>query len=301
MWNQQGRHLVETKTATLSASLTAQNGTDVIVDNILFSTTGNGLTGTGSGTYTDNASNGTVNFTNTYTWSADNSVTLSYDTLSVTFTTNFVLTEGGQTIGSATTSADGLYTLYPYSNKVNAVYTVDSKSLNLSATAQRSLLLKKQAEEVVDGTILGVHLTYVPVRPGTLVGGDGTKEPAKCFAIDRELGGVIQKILVITPTSTVFPTAAEIAAGTVHSGDFRAQNSAEYRPSGWVPATAYDRSGSELWVWKAWSGESTEIAASTIVNWGWSISTPIISEFKVIDNGDGTFVLKMNGASVLWK
>jgi hypothetical protein len=301
-WNQSGRRLITTKTATLNASLTAQNGSDVIVDNVSFSTTGNGLNGTGSGTYTDNATNGTVNFTNTYLWSADGSVTLTYDTLSATFTANFVLTEAGQTIGSATTSSDGRYTLYPYSNKVQAVYTVNAQSLNLSATAERSLLIKKEAEDVVDGEILGVNLTYVPVRPGTLVGGSGEKVPAKCFAIDRNLNGQIQKVLVITPTSTVFPTATEIASnGVVVDGDFRNRNSAEYRPYGWIPATAHDRSGSDTWRWTAWTGDETVIAATTVAEWGWNISTPIISEFQVIDNGDGTFVLKMNGASVLWK
>ena len=300
-YKQQGRKLITSKTATLSASLNAQDGADVDVKNVNFTTTGNGANGTGNGTYTDNATNGTVNFNNTYVWSADGSVTLTFDTLSATFTADFVLSEGGQSIGTATTSADGMYTVYPYANTVKGVYTVNGQSLNLSATAHRNLRIEKVAQEVVEGEILGVHLTYVPVRPGTLVGGNGTKVPAKCFAIDRQLNGQIQKILVITPTSTVFPTATEIAQGTVCEGDFRSFNSAEYRPSGWVPATAYDRSGAEVWKWTAWTGNSTVIAAATVAEWGWSISSPIISEFQVTDKGDGTFVLKMNGASVLWK
>lgn len=297
----QGRKLITSKKATLSASLTAQDGTDVDVKNVTFTTTGNGANGTGNGTYTDNATNGTVNFNNTYVWSADGSVTLTYDTLSATFTADFALSEGGQSIGTATTSADGMYTVYPYANTVKGVYTVNGQSLNLSATAHRNLRIKKEAEDVVDGEILNVQLTYVPVTPGTLVGGNDTQIPAKCFSIDRRLNGQIQKILVITPTETVFPTAAEIAAGSVHDGDFRKFNSAKCRPSGWLPATANDRSGTDPWVWTAWTGVSTSISATTVAEWGWKISTPIISEFQVTDLGDGTFVLKMNGASVLWK
>lgn len=300
-YKQQGRKLITSKTATLSASLTAQDGADVDVKSVNFTTTGNGANGTGNGTYTDNATNGTVNFNNTYVWSADGSVTLSYDTLSATFTADFVLSEGGQTIGEAGISANGMYTVYPYANTVKGVYTVNGKSLNLSATAHCSLRIKKEAEDVVEGEILGVHLTYVPVSPGTLVGGNGTQVPAKCFSIDRKLNGQIQKILVITPRTTVFPTAAEIAAGTVHDGDFRNFNSAKCRPSGWLPATANDRSGTDPWVWTAWTGVSTSISATTVAEWGWNISSPIISEFQVTDLGDGTFVLKMNGASVLWK
>lgn len=300
-WKQQGRKLVDTKTATLSASLTAQDGADLDVKNVSFTTTGSGANGTGSGTYTDNATNGTVNFTNTYLWSADGSVTLSYDTLSATFTADFVLSEGGQTIGEGAMSNDGMYTVYPYANTVKGVYTVNGKSLNLSATAHCSLRIKKEVEDVVDGEILNVQLTYVPVLPGTLVCGGGRKVPAKCFSIDRKLSGKIQKVLVITPESTVFPTAAEIAAGSVHDGDFRNYNSAEYEPYGWIPAHAADRSGNADWTWTAWTGDQTAIYATTVAEWGWNISTPIISDFKVTDNGDGTFVLKMNGASVLWK
>jgi hypothetical protein len=300
-WNLQGRQLITSKTATLNASLNAQDGADVDVKNVNFTTTGNGATGTGRGTYTDNATNGTVNFSNTYAWSADGDVTLSYDTLSVTFKASFALSEGGQNIGQGTPSSDGKYTVYPYANTVNAVYTVNGQSLNLSATAHRNLRIKKEAEDVVDGTILGVQLTYVPVLPGTLVGGSGQKVIAKCFAIDRELNGQMQKVLVVTPTSTVFPTATEIANGTVRDGDFRNYNSAEYRPYGWVPATAQNRSGSDDWTWTAWTGDATVIAASTVAKWNWGISTPIISEFQAIDNGDGTFTLKMNNAVVLWK
>lgn len=301
-YSQSGRRLITTKTANLNASLTAQNGSDVVVNNVSFTTTGNGLNNTGKGTYTDDATNGTVNFTNSYSWSADGSVTLTYDTLSVTFTASFALTEGGQTIGTGKPSADGRYTSYPYSNKVNAVYTVEGQSLNFSATAQRSLLIKKEAEDVVDGEILGVQLTYVPVLPGTHISGSGREEPAKCFSIDRNLNGQIEKILVITDMSTTFPTATEIANGTVHQGDFRTYNSAVYIPgSSWVPGTAFDRSGSDPWTWTSKDGASHSIAATTVANWGWSISTPICSTFEVIDYHDGTFVLKMNGASVYWK
>jgi hypothetical protein len=300
-WNKGGAKLIKSKNANLNVSLTAQDGTEVDVKNVNFNTTGNGTNGTGNGTYTDNATNGTVNFTNTYLWAADGDVVLSYDTLSVTFKANFVLSEDGQSIGTATTSADGMYTVYPYANTVKGVYTVNGKSITLSATAHRNLRIKKEAEDVVDGEILNVQLTYVPVLPGTFVGGSGTMEPAKCFSIDRKLNGQMQKVLVITPRSTIFPTAAEIAAGTVHNGDFRAYNSADYVAPQWLPAKTQNRSGAEDWKWEPYAGDATVIASSTVARWGWDISTPIISNFQVTDLGDGTFVLKMNGASVLWK
>lgn len=300
-WNQQGRKLITSKTANLNASLTARDGADVDVKSVNFTTNGNGANGTGNGTYTDNATNGTVNFNNTYAWSADGSVTLTYDTLSATFTAAFVLSEGGQTIGEAGISADGMYTVYPYANTVKGVYTVNGKSLNLSATAHRSLRIKKEAQDVVEGTLLGVHLTYVPVTPGTYVGGGGVQVLTKCFSIDRELNGQIEKILVITDMSTIFPTATEIANGTVHQGDFRNFHSAAYiRNVGWVPGTASIDAGD--WVWTSWdNGVSNHFGSETIAEWGWSASSPIVSEFSAIDNGDGTFVLKMNGASVIWK
>lgn len=148
--------LVNTQEEEFNASLTGRDGEPVYASNANFKTTGEGWKGVGSANYYDNATNGDESFNNTYAISAAKGMTMSYEGIDIVFNANMVVSEDGQTIGAATLKEINgqYYNVYPYSNKVNGVYTVSvesqSASIDLSATSTREIRVK--VEEVFENT-----------------------------------------------------------------------------------------------------------------------------------------------------
>jgi len=155
-WSISGEKLKDEKSGTLTPSLTGSNGGDIVVKNVNFTTSGNGYNGTGNGTYTDNASNGENSFSNSYSWSAPASVTVNLNgtkgTKTETISTTWTIAEAGQKIG--TTTANGGYNVYPYTNTVKGTYTVEDKTVELTANATKNLKVEIPQDTFVSDRIV---------------------------------------------------------------------------------------------------------------------------------------------------
>ena len=294
-----GEKSVDSKSGRLNASLTGINGSVKTVKNVNYSTNGNGHNGTGNGTYSDNASNGVSadSFNNEYNWSADGSLTLTLKgkggkDASKTFAPTFAISEAGQSISNGTDK--GEYTSYTYTNKVNGVYSVEGKNVNLSATDTRELRVEKEIETLV-GNLIGAGMSVVPAHwsGNGFVDGSGKQRSTICLTLVKTDGSAAPIVFsheVQTEQDKkdgipfmIVPTDSQISGADFTAGSYDSTyNSGVYMNGKWVPAVAKDNS------------------------WGISYSIPSQKDIRSIRNEslkqwnwrNGNYSTKLNNYSV---
>ena len=262
-----GEKMVSEQTGEMVFDIKGSNGNAITVDNVNFNTTGNGHNGTGNGTYTDNASNGKQNFNNSYSYSADNSKSFSYNGKTVTFTASFKIVEAGQNIGSKTAGSN--YDAYPYTNTVKGIYTVEGQNVEKTATATKELRIERQVETLV-GNLVAAGMSVVPAHAvgAGFADGSGRQEAHKCLTLVKADGSATA-IVFAHENGEVIPTDGQIKAGQWVAGSYNASyNSGVYMNGQWVPAVAQDNSWGISYSIPTQSNIRS-IRNETLKQWGW--------------------------------
>lgn len=244
-----GEKSVDSKSGRLNVSLSGVDGSVKTVKNVNYSTNGNGHNGTGSGTYSDNAGNGVSadSFNNEYKWSADGALTLTLSgkggkDASKTFEPTFVISEAGQNISNGTVKET--YTSYTYTNKVNGVYTVEGKNVNLSATDTRELRIEKEIETLV-GNLIGGGMSVVPAHEanGGFADGSGKQTATMCLTLVKADGSAAAIVYAFESNEMRIPTDSQIKGADFVAGSYDSTyDSGVYMKGKWVPAVAKDNS-----------------------------------------------------------
>ncbi|HCU58944.1 MAG TPA: hypothetical protein DIC64_03080 [Alphaproteobacteria bacterium] len=278
-----GEREVDNTTGRLNSSLVGKNSTFKTVKNTEYQITGNGWTGTGTVTYTDNADNGVPDdsFQNEYEISADGKLTLTLKGRkgpgsSKTFEPMFTLTEGGQKIISNGTN-NGTYTSYTYTNKVDGVYALEGKEVKLSATATRELRVEIPVETIL-GDIVAAYVSLVPAhKVGTgFAYGDNTQYATECITIYRSNGtaAAIPYAYETEEAANRVPSRSQIENARWLSGYNQAIHTSgidKAKNGSWEPAKAEDLavSGVRAIVYTPLVGNKLSVRDETLNQWGW--------------------------------
>jgi hypothetical protein len=307
--------LKDEKNGSFTVKLEGSNGGTILMSNKDVKTTGEGQSKPFEGTYTDNASNGSESFNNSYAVYAPAGFDVTFSghdgVHTATFNASWSLTEAGQNIG--TPSIEGGYYMYPYTNKVTGTYSLEGESVDLSADATKTLKVARSVPKVIPdewGKITSAGISIVPghmlnedagfVNGNFVDGGNIDQKPATCLEINTTNGG-IPVIFGWADQQPYAPTTAQILGATFTKGTFGPEyNSGAYTPEGiWVPAKAYDDGGicydaNGVTCWQFYRNESLEM-------WKWrkgNLSTKASSEYS-IDVTDGVLTLMYGGKIVL--
>lgn len=241
-----GVQLLKTMTGRMEGSFKARSASDVYADNANFQTTSNGKNGSTSGTYSSTASNGAKSQNNIYDFSYDDVKVLSYNGDEVRFTGSASFAEVSSTIGNG--SVNGNYTVYPYTNKAQMVYTVDGKSVTLTDQVKWNILVARPIDvpDLVPGKIKAANITVVPANgdnASNYADGSNKRNAIKTLCIVTDEGAEAVAFAAWNNENVVVPTNNEIKSGNFVSGNYStAYNSGYYQSGKWVPAIAKDNS-----------------------------------------------------------
>ena len=241
-----GVQLLKTMTGRMEGSFKARSASDVYADNANFQTTSNGKSGSTSGTYSSTASNGAKSQNNIYDFSYDDVKVLSYNGDEVRFSGSASFAEVSSTIGNG--SVNGNYTVYPYTNKAQMVYTVDGKSVTLTDQVKWNILVARPIDvpDLVPGKIKSAAITCVPANgdnASNYADGSNKRNAIKTLCIVTDEGAEAVAFAAWNNENVVVPTNNEIKSGNFVSGNYStAYNSGYYQSGKWVPAIAKDNS-----------------------------------------------------------
>jgi hypothetical protein len=315
-WSLSGEKLKDEKSGTLTPNLIGSNGGEIVVVNTVITTTGNGHIGTGTGNYSDNASNGINSFSNSYSFNAPSSVNVVLNgtngTKVETISTSWVISEAGQTIGTQT--VENGYYVYDYSNAVKGVYTVENTSVELEATATKTLKVKRETPKIIPetwGKIRSAAFSCVPAHDvnGNFVDGNGPQTAAIDMTIVTDKGAVpVVFAWADRDDQPVVPTVNQILSAHFSEGSYSTDyNSAFYNSyseafgavNQWVPAIARDADGINYSI--PGYDSIRDIRGSSLVMWGWrggNYSYTLPAYNCTVDT-DGNLTVTYNGKVVL--
>ncbi|MBR4572596.1 MAG: D-alanyl-D-alanine carboxypeptidase, partial [Prevotella sp.] len=173
--------LIETESYNPYSSLTANNGNDVIAENYNFMTTFNGVSNEFAASIQDGnffitrASGDVKSTMNNGTLSADNEGKYTFDKVMTYKNGNdefifnggvlFTISTEDITFAGEKTVEEITYNAYDYKTTFNMVYYVDSvKVADNLAPVSRNILVAKEVEDLVPGTIASMAITAVPAH-----------------------------------------------------------------------------------------------------------------------------------------
>ena len=304
-----GKVLVDEQQTTMEPTLNGVNAEDVVVDNADgYSLTGNGMSKTGNGVYNNYLTNGVNSYPYSFNYNAPASATVKLNGksgkgASKTFNASFVIEDGSLNSG-ASYDSNG-YKVYPKTSNVKGTYTVEDKTVGLTAQATRNLKVKKNVPKIIPdewGKILSAGFSAVPSHldaNGNYVDGSNAQTATSCMTIVTDKGAV-PVLFGWADQDPRVPTTAQILASPFTTGSYTADyNSAYYNNNGWVPAIAKDTNTGISYSIPGVS-DIRFIRNESLVMWGWrggNYSTVLPGYTCKVE--DGVLTVTYNGQVVL--
>jgi hypothetical protein len=298
--------------------LNAQAGTDVIAANNLFATVYNGernsSTSSSSSSYwtvsnkkgqiTSTMSNGAKSETNVADFGFDQTITYKDGDYTYTFngsmamynSTDAIVAAGNKTVNGIAYEASN------YQENFYGVYSIDGNVIaNLSDAVKRQILVEKEAEDLVPGTIKWIAFRAVAAIPdgnGGYKNADGHMQRIKGVAVGTEEGKVCyipfadaSDSNVMLPTATQFSNANWQTASYYNesyvAGYDKAKNGV------WYPATVEDR-GNQI-LYKDDGQAVRSLTDKSMNTWGWSNHTSVVDGYTISEVKGGVVTITFNG------
>lgn len=299
--------------------LNAQAGTDVIAANNLFATVYNGernsstssssngsywTVGNKKGQITSTMSNGAKSETNVADFGFDQTITYKDGDYTYTFNGSMALSNSTDAIVAAgNKTVNGIaYEASNYQDNFYGVYSIDGNVIaNLSDAVKRQILVEKEAEDIIPGTIKWIAFRAVAAIPdgnGGYKNADGHMQRIKGVAVGTEEGKVCyipfadaSDSNVMLPTATAFANANWQTASYYNesyvAGYDKAKNGV------WYPATVEDRGNQILY---KDNGQAVRSLTDKSMNtWGWSNHTSVVDGYTISDVKGGVVTITFNG------
>ncbi|MBR1915561.1 MAG: hypothetical protein IJ830_03885 [Alphaproteobacteria bacterium] len=303
---------------TPSATLKAQAGTDVYAANNAFNTVYNGernsSTSSSSSSYwtvsnkkgqiTSTMSNGAKSETNVADFGFDQAITYKDGNYTYTFNGSMAVSNSTDAITAAgNKTVNGIaYEASNYQENFYGVYSIDGTVVaNLSDAVKRQILVEKEAEDIVPGTIKWIAFRAVAAIPdgnGGYKNADGHMQRIKGVAVGTEEGKVCyipfadaSDSNVMLPTATAFANAnwckASYYDASYVAGYDKAKNGV------WYPAQVEDRDNQILY---KDNGQAVRSLTDKSMNtWGWSNHTSVVDGYTISDVKGGVVTITFNG------
>jgi hypothetical protein len=249
--------LVKTETYAPYFAITANNGSDVIASDYAFATTFDSINGETiksikdgnfyatrvSGNIKSHMSNGTVSANNEGQYAYDKVITYKNGNDNFIFNAVVNFTENTDLIvaNGEKTVEDVVYNAYAYKTTFNMSYGVAGFADAKSASVSRNILVAKEVEDLVPGTIASMSITAVPAHwtGSSFADGSSHQQAIKGLAIITTDGkGCFIPFAGADDTNTLMPSSAAISGANYVDGGYDASyNSGYYREGqGWKPA-----------------------------------------------------------------
>jgi hypothetical protein len=268
-------------------AINAENGNDVKAENYNFVTTFDSVSGETvksiqdgnfyitrvSGNIKSHMSNGTVTENNNGTYAYDkviaykngNDVFTFDGAANFTEVTDLIVANGEKTV------EDVVYNAYAYKTTFNMSYGVAGYADAKSASVSRNILVAKEVEDLVPGTILSIAVTAVPAHAvtGGFADGSGHQQAVKGLAIITTDGkGCFIPFAGADDSNVLMPAKESISGANYVAGGYDASyNSGYYTASGWMPAVMTEN-GTQIF-YKVAGKTVRSLTQKSMATWSW--------------------------------
>jgi hypothetical protein len=255
-------------------------------------------------------SNGVSSDDNIADYGFDSKMTFKKGNYSYTFVGTSTFANSTDALKDAgTKTISGItYNVSDYKENFNMVYTIDGTTIdNLSDAVKRQILVEKEAEDIIPGTIKWIAFRAVAAIPdgnGGYKNADGHMQRIKGVAVGTEEGKVCYIPFADAADGNAFlPSATQFAnANWCEASYYNESYVAGYdkaKNGVWYPALVDDRTNQIVY----FDGgptieESTAVRSLTqksMNTWDWSTQTSVVDGYTISEVKGGVVTITFNG------